>query len=361
MPDSNRQPEVSVTAIRTDRSLRTRALGRLLLASGLAAGLGLTLLASAVASEHPAQDASTIASNEAPSSSETRVHYRTVKVEGLNIFYREAGPKDAPTILLLHGFPTSSHMFRNLIDDLSDRYHVIAPDYPGFGQSDMPLVDEFEYSFDNLASIVDGFTVEVGLTRFAVYLQDYGAPIGFRIAAAHPERITGLIIQNGNAYVEGLETFWDPIKAYWAAPSSSERREQLAGFLTLDATKWQWTHGTQDPTTISPDTWTIDQVGLDRPGNKEIQLQLFLSYSTNPPLYPVWQDYFRTHQPPALIVWGKNDQIFPASGAEPYKRDLKNLDFNLLNTGHFALEEEGAEIAARIRTFMAERVSPTLR
>lgn len=340
-------------------------LGHRALVAGLAAGLGLGALAIASgtpslaqARQAPRVSGGTALTPETQTDSPAarRVHYRTVSVDGVNIFYREAGPKDAPTILLLHGFPTSSHMFRNLIDDLSDTYHVIAPDYPGFGQSDMPGVDEFEYSFDNLARVVDRFTTEVGLTRFAIYVQDYGAPIGFRIAAAHPERITGLIIQNGNAYDEGLETFWDPLRAYWAEPASPERREKVAEFLTLDATRWQWTHGTQDPTTISPDTWTIDQALLDRPGNKEIQLRLFLSYATNPPLYPEWQAYFRTHQPPALIVWGKNDFIFPASGAEPYKRDLNNLDFNLLDTGHFALEEMGHEIATRIRAFMPDRV-----
>lgn len=285
-----------------------------------------------------------------------RVHFRTVKVDGLDIFYREAGPKDAPTILLLHGFPTSSHMFRNLITELSSTYHVLAPDYPGFGQSAMPTAAEFEYSFDNLARVIDKFTQAVGAERFAMYVQDYGAPIGFRIASAHPDRITGLIIQNGNAYDEGLQEFWKPIKAYWNE-QSSENRAALAQLLELPATKWQWTHGVQDESTISPDTWTIDQAGLDRAGNKDIQLQLFLSYSTNPPLYPAWQDYFRTHQPPTLIVWGKNDHIFPAAGAEPYKLDLKNLDFNLLDTGHFALEEMGDVIAAKIRAFMQTRAA----
>lgn len=282
------------------------------------------------------------------------VHHRTVKIDGLEIFYREAGPKDAPTILLLHGFPTSSHMFRNLIPALADKYRVLAPDYPGFGQSSAPGVKEFDYSFDNLAKVIDKFTEAVGATKFALYVQDYGAPIGFRIASAHPERITGLIIQNGNAYDEGLRDFWIPFKAYWKN-QSAENRAALAQFLEVGATKWQWTHGVKDESTISPDTWTLDQAGLDRPGNKDIQIQLFMSYSTNPPLYPQWQDYFRKHQPPALIVWGKNDFIFPAEGAEPYKRDLKNLDFNLLDTGHFALEEMGDVIAAKIRTFMQDK------
>lgn len=283
------------------------------------------------------------------------VHYRTVKIDGLDIAYREAGPKDGPVILLLHGFPTSSHMFRNLIPSLADKYRVLAPDYPGYGNSSMPATSEFEYSFDNLARVVDKFTRAVGAETFVMYVQDYGAPIGYRIAAAQPERIRGLIVQNGNAYEEGLQDFWNPFRAYWKE-QTPEHRAALAKFLELDATKWQWTHGVRDESRISPDTWAMDQLGLDRPGNKEIQLQLFMSYSTNPPLYPKWQEYFRTHQPPTLIVWGKNDFIFPAEGAEPYKRDLKNLDFNLLDTGHFALEEDGALIASKIREFMAQRV-----
>ena len=284
------------------------------------------------------------------------VRYQTVTVDGVEIFYREAGPKDAPVILLLHGFPTSSHMFRNLIPALADRYRVIAPDYPGYGNSAIPSPAEFEYSFDHLAKVVDAFTAAVGATTFALYLQDYGAPIGFRIASAHPERITGLIIQNGNAYDEGLRDFWVPFKAYWKE-QTAENRAALTPYFELAATKWQWTHGVKDTTAISPDTWTLDQAGMERPGNKDIQLALFMSYSTNPPLYPSWQEYFRTHQPPTLIVWGKNDFIFPAEGAEPYRRDLKNLDFNLLDTGHFALEEQGGVIAEKIRAFMSEKAA----
>lgn len=291
-----------------------------------------------------------------PAAPSFSVRYRTVKIDGQEIFYREAGPKDAPVILLLHGFPTSSHMFRNLIPALADKYRVIAPDYPGYGNSSMPSPTEFEYSFDNLAKVVDKFTEAVGATKFALYVQDYGAPIGFRIASAHPERITGLIIQNGNAYEEGLRDFWVPFKAYWKG-QSAENKAALTPYFELAATKWQWTHGVKDAATISPDTWTLDQAGMDRPGNKEIQLALFMSYGTNPPLYPKWQEYFRTHQPPTLIVWGKNDFIFPAEGAEPYKRDLKNIDFNLLDTGHFALEEQGGVIAEKIRTFMQDKAS----
>lgn len=284
------------------------------------------------------------------------VRYHSVKINGLDIFYREAGPKDAPVLLLLHGFPTSSHMFRNLIPALSDHYRVIAPDYPGFGHSAMPSVKEFDYSFDNLAAVIGKFTDAVGAKTFTMYLQDYGAPIGMRIASASPQRVNGLIIQNGNAYEEGLREFWVPFKAYWKNPTD-ENKAALTPFLELAATKWQWTHGVRDASTISPDTWTLDQAGMDRPGNKDIQLALFMSYGTNPPLYPSWQEYFRTYQPPTLIVWGKNDQIFPAEGAEPYKRDLKNLDFNLLDTGHFALEEMGDDIAQRIRVFMQGRVA----
>ncbi len=285
-----------------------------------------------------------------------QIRYKTAKVDGLDIFYREAGPKDAPVILLLHGFPSSSHMFRDLIPALSDKYRVIAPDYPGYGNSSALDTKTFEYTFDNLARIVNKFTAAVGVDRFAIYVQDYGAPVGFRIASAQPERITGLIIQNGNAYVEGLpDGFWAPLKEYWKNPTP-ELRTKLEGFLTLDTTKWQYLHGVRDKETISPDAWLVDQLGLDRPGNKDIQIALFKDYGSNPPLYPKWQEYFRTHQPPTLIVWGRNDQIFPAEGAEPYKRDLKNLDFNLLDTGHFALEEEGTVIAGKIREFMAKRV-----
>lgn len=280
--------------------------------------------------------------------------HRTVKVNGLDIFYREAGPKDAPTILLLHGFPTSSHMFRNLIPALSDRYHVIAPDYPGYGQSSMPKVGEFNYTFDNIAEIMEELILKLGVKRYSLYVMDYGAPVGFRIAANHPERIQSLIIQNGNAYDEGLLEFWDPIKAYWKERSETNA-VPLRKLFTIDATRWQYTNGTRRIEFISPDNWLVDQPLLDRPGNQEIQLALFYDYGSNPPLYPKWQEYFRKHQPPTLIVWGKNDFIFPAEGAHPYQRDLKNLELHLLDTGHFALEDNGAAIAEHIRRFMAKQ------
>jgi len=279
------------------------------------------------------------------------VLHKYVTIDGLDIFYREAGPKGAPTVLLLHGFPTSSHMFRNLIPALSDRYHIVAPDYPGYGNSSMPALDEFDYTFDRMAELIEALTVELELDSYSLYLMDYGAPIGYRLATKYPERVDTLIVQNGNAYEEGLLEFWDPIKAYWKN-KTSENADALRGLLTLDATKWQYTHGIRNQEVISPDNWNMDQSLLDRPGNQEIQLAMFYDYGSNPPLYPEWQAYFREHQPPTLVVWGQNDPIFPAEGAHPYKRDLKNLEFHLLDTGHFALEEDGAVIAQLIRDFL---------
>jgi pimeloyl-ACP methyl ester carboxylesterase len=294
----------------------------------------------------------------APKAESPAVSYRTVDIDGVEVFYREAGSKDAPAILLLHGFPTSSHMFRNLIPALAGEFHLIAPDYPGFGASAMPPRDAFQYTFDNIAAVIEKLTDRVGLKRFALYVQDYGAPIGYRIAARHPERVTALVVQNGNAYDEGLDNdFWKPIKAYWKEPGSRELREALRAFTKLDATRWQYTHGARDTAAISPDSWFHDQYLLDRPGNAEIQLDLFLSYGTNPPHYPEWQRYFREHQPPALIVWGKNDKIFPPAGAEPYRRDLKTIEYHILDTGHFALEEEGGRIAELMRGFLREHVA----
>jgi pimeloyl-ACP methyl ester carboxylesterase len=287
-------------------------------------------------------------------SNQRSVSYNTLKIDNLEIFYREAGDPKKPTVLLLHGFPTSSHMFRNLIPLLADNYHVIAPDYPGFGYSSAPGVSEFSYTFDDLANVIEKFTVAKGLKIYSLYVQDYGAPVGYRLAVKYPERVQALIVQNGNAYEEGLRGFWNPLKNYWEN-STEENANQLRDFLKVEATKWQYTHGTRNPNRISPDTWTFDQALLDRPGNQEIQLKLFLDYGSNPALYPKWQAYFRNHQPPTLIVWGKNDHIFPTEGAEPYKRDLKNIEFHLLDTGHFALEEEGDLIAQLIQSFLAKQ------
>jgi pimeloyl-ACP methyl ester carboxylesterase len=277
--------------------------------------------------------------------------HKTVSVNGLNIFYREAGDVNKPTILLLHGYPTSSHMFRNLITDLSVQYHVLAPDYPGFGRSDQPLMKDFEYTFNNMASIVEGFLKELNVEKYSIYLMDYGAPIGFRIAAKYPQKVDALIIQNGNAYDEGLRDFWIPIKKYWN-DYTIENGKPLEGFHSPDGLKWQYTHGVQNVEKISPDNWNVDLQHLTRKENNEIQLAMFYSYRTNVPLYPEWQQYFRDHQPPTLIVWGKNDYIFPAEGAYEYKKDLKNLEFHLLDTGHFALEEKGDEIANYILSFL---------
>jgi pimeloyl-ACP methyl ester carboxylesterase len=282
------------------------------------------------------------------------ISYNTVKIDNVDIFYREAGDKSKPTILLLHGFPTSSQMFRNLIPQLAGDYHVVAPDYPGFGQSSMPKVSEFDYTFDNLSKIVEKFTETVGLKKYSLYVQDYGAPIGYRLAVKHPERVQALIVQNGNAYDEGLQDFWIPLKAFWKDKSEANAAK-LRPFFEIEATKWQYTHGTRNAKNINPDAWTLDQSLLERVGNKEIQLQLFYNYGSNPPLYPTWQAYFRKFQPPTLIVWGKNDQIFPAGGAEPYKRDLKNIEFHLLDTGHFALEEDSDTIAKYILKFLAKQ------
>ena len=281
------------------------------------------------------------------------VTYGAEKIDDLYIFFREAGDPKKPQLVLLHGFPTSSHMFRDLIPALADDFHIIAPDYPGFGMSSAPSVDDYEYTFDNLAGVVDELLERRGFDKYALYVMDYGAPVGYRIATAHPERVTGFVVQNGNAYDEGLTGFWDPIKAYWKS-ESKEDREALRGFLGIEGTKWQYQHGTRHPESISPDNWLVVQPLLERPGNAEIQLNLFLDYGTNPKLYPAWQQYFRDHQPPMVILWGENDEIFPASGAKPYLRDLPKAELHLLNTGHFALEEDGARMARVMRRFLLD-------
>lgn len=305
----------------------------------------------------PAQTGGNPAEGSAPNVRQAaRTTYNTVKVDGLDIFYREAGRRGAPTILLLHGFPTSSQMFGELIPALADEFHLVAPDYPGFGNSSMPTADEFDYTFDRLADVIDKFTERLGLNRYSLYVQDYGAPVGFRLAVRHPERVQALVVQNGNAYEEGLRDFWVPLRAYWRERNEANAAA-LRRFLTLEVTRWQYTHGTRDSRRINPDNWLIDQYLLDRPGNQEIQLRLFYDYSSNPPLYPQWHAYFRRHQPPTLVVWGKNDQIFPAEGAHPYRRDLRNVEIHLLDTGHFALEEDGGVIANHMRRFLRRHVA----
>jgi pimeloyl-ACP methyl ester carboxylesterase len=280
------------------------------------------------------------------------IHYRQISVDGFNIFYREAGAVTKPKLLLLHGFPSSSHMFRDLIPLLSEHFHIVAPDLPGFGLSDMPSRDQFTYTFDNLANVIDRFTEVVGFDRFAVYVFDYGAPTGFRIAAKHPERITGIISQNGNAYEEGLSDGWNPIRAYWKDPSDANR-EALRGFLTPESTRWQYTHGVVDESRVSPDGIALDSYYLAREGADDVQLDLFLNYKSNVELYPEFQAYFRKHHPRFLAVWGKHDPFFLPPGAEAFKRDIPDASIRFFDTGHFALETHATEIAEAIRDFFA--------
>jgi pimeloyl-ACP methyl ester carboxylesterase len=285
-----------------------------------------------------------------------RVTYHTAQVDGLKLFYREAGPKDAPTVVLLHGFPSSSHMFRELIPRLSDKYHVVAPDYPGFGYSDAPSPDQYAYTFDHLADTVDHFLDQKGITKYSIYIQDYGSPIGFRLATRHPERIQAIITQNGNAYDEGLSPFWaEFLYPYWKNPNPTTEAK-VRQLLALDATKLQYLQGFRNPDDVSPDSYLFDQSKLDRSGNDKIQLALFYDYRNNPLLYPAWHKYLREKKPPVLVVWGKNDPVFAPAGAEAFLKDVPQAELHLLDTGHFALEEDGAEIAEVIRGFLAKNI-----
>ncbi|MCT7328463.1 alpha/beta fold hydrolase [Ralstonia mojiangensis] len=282
------------------------------------------------------------------------VRHRTVDVEGVRVFYREAGPADAPTVLLLHGFPSASHMFRNLIPQLAERYHVVAPDFPGFGLTQVP--SGFRYTFDNLARVVDGFTQAIGLSRYAIYVFDYGAPVGWRLAMAHPERISAIVTQNGNGYEEGLgEGPWAPVKAYWDNPDEAHRRA-LHALVSDEMTQWQYLDGVPDPTRVAPDGYLLDQYFLSRPGQLDIQMDLFLDYASNVALYPALHTYFRAHRPPLLAVWGRNDTIFIPPGAEAFKRDLPDAEIHFVDSGHFALETHHAEIGARMLDFLGRVV-----
>ena len=283
----------------------------------------------------------------------SRVTYRTTDVNGLKVFYRESGPLNAPKLLLLHGFPSAGHMFRDLIPQLDDRFHVVAPDLTGFGQSAMPDRETFTYTFDALADVIEGFTDAVGFDRYALYVFDYGAPTGFRLAVRRPEAITAIVSQNGNAYTEGLSNGWDPIRAYWKEPTQANR-DAIRSLIQPETTVWQYTHGVADPSLVSPDGYTLDNYYLARPGADEIQLDLFLNYASNIELYPAFQEYFRTRQPPLLAIWGRNDPFFLPAGAEAFKRDIPGADVRLLETGHFALETHAGEIAAAIRGFLRE-------
>src|SRR5215831_12887775 len=284
----------------------------------------------------------------------TKIAYRRIAVDSIEIFYREAGRSNAPALLLLHGFPTASHMFRDLIPQLADRFHVIAPDLPGFGQSDMPDRGTFTCTFDNVARVIDRFTEIVGLSRFAIYVFDYGAPTGFRLATWHPKRINALISQNGNAYAEGLSDGWKPIRAYWEDPSGANR-DALRALLAPETTVWQYTHGVADPTAVSPDGYSLDNFYLSRPGADEVQLDLLGDYKSNVALYPTFQNYFRAHKPPFMAAWGKNDPFFLPAGAEAFKRDIPNADVRFVDTGHFALETHCDQIASAIREFLGSR------
>lgn len=277
--------------------------------------------------------------------------YRTMTIDGVSLFYREAGPQDAPALVLLHGFPSSSHMFRNLLAALSETFHLVAPDYPGFGNSDAPPPDQFEYTFAHLTEVIEHWLQALGLNRFSLYVHDYGAPVGFRLAFRHPDWVQAIITQNGNAYEDGLTPMWEPLKAFWQERTAATEAP-LRSRLTRQATMWQYTHGVRDRNAVSPDGWNIDQYGLDRPGNDAIQLALFYDYRTNLALYPQWQAYFREFQPPTLVIWGKRDQIFGPDGATAFRRDLPNSEVYLLDTGHFALEEDGSNIAEYIRRFL---------
>ena len=282
--------------------------------------------------------------------------HRTVKIDGVEIFYREAGPAGAPVVVLLHGFPTSSNMFRNLIPALVDRYRVVAPDYPGFGLSAMPARDRFDYRFASYAELVDKLLAKLGVASYALYVMDYGAPVGFRLALLHPERVTALIVQNGNAYEEGLSPFWGDLRSFWA-DGAPQKREALRALLTPETTRFQYVDGVRDVSRVDPSAWVHDQALLDRPGNAEIQLDLFYDYRTNVALYPEFQAFFRQHQPPTLIAWGVNDSIFPAAGGKAFLRDLPKAELHFLDSGHFALEDKGDEIAVLIRDFLGRHLA----
>jgi pimeloyl-ACP methyl ester carboxylesterase len=285
-----------------------------------------------------------------------KIEYKTLDVQGIKIAYREAGNTNTPTIVLLHGYPSSSHQYRKVLNQLADTYHLIAPDYPGYGNSDFPSPNEYDYSFENIAATMDAFLEKKEISSYAIMMQDYGAPIGFRIATKHPERVNALINQNGNAYEEGLGKGWEPIRALWANRNEHTENALLSAF-TLEGLKWQYTHGTRNTELVNPDTWHLDFLRMNRPNAHKVNIDLWFDYQNNLKQYPIWQQYLKKYQPPMLIVWGKNDEYFPESGAEAFKKDLDTIDYNIYDTGHFALEEYGEEIIEKIRVFMDKVVS----
>lgn len=281
-----------------------------------------------------------------------KTKFKKEKIDGVTIAYREAGNRKNPTIFLLHGYPSSSHQYRKVLNQLSDKFHLIAPDYPGFGYSDFPEPDTYEYTFDNISKTMNVFLEKLAINKYAIVMQDYGAPIGFRIALAYPERITAIITQNGNAYEEGIGEAWKDIKALWA-DRTEKNEEILLPAFTLDGLKWNYTHGTQDPENINPDNWHLDYLRMQRPNAHKVNIDLWYDYKNNLKQYPKWQTYLREYQPPLLVVWGKNDAYFPESGAQAFKKDVKNLEYHIYDTGHFAMEEFGQEIISKIKNFMS--------
>lgn len=323
--------------------MKPRLLLRLFLFTNCMAMLHLPYLASANTS---------VSNDESP-----QTHYRTMRIDGLDLFYREAGPEDAPVILLLHGFPASSFMYRDLMSSLAVRFRVIAPDYPGFGYSSAPSSKEFAYTFESFTEVVAKFTDQLGINKYAIYVQDIGGPIGFRLASQRPDKVSALIVQNANAYEEGLpNSFWAPVRELWKNPSSDNFEKIREAAMSYSALKWNYTHGVKEPARVSPDNWILQQGLIDRPGNKDIMLTWIYDYRTNLDHYPAWHEYFRKHQPPMLIVWGKNDEIFPVVGAYAYLRDLPEAELHVLDTGHFALEDKGEEIARLMRNFLDRMV-----
>lgn len=282
-----------------------------------------------------------------------KTKFKTEHVDGINIAYREAGDNKKPSLLLLHGYPSSSHQYRKVFNRLADKYHLIAPDYPGFGHSDFPAPDQYDYTFDNISKTINSFLEKLEIDNYAIVMQDYGAPVGFRIALAHPERVTAIITQNGNAYEEGIGEAWKPIKKLWAN-RIKENEEALLDAFSLEGLKWNYTHGTQDVESINPDCWHLDYLRMQRPYAKKVNIDLWYDYQNNLKQYPQWQAYLREHQPPVLVVWGKNDEYFPESGAAAFKKDSKNIEYHIYDTGHFAMEEYGDEIINEIEEFMTK-------